>query len=251
MQTTEMIKVNKKCWDVVAPKFFGVEALPEYGPFTVTEDEINLFDTIHNKKVFEIGCGSGHSLQYMAEKGAQKLWGIDLSSTQIETARKTLKDFDPQLICTPMEEEMDVPKNYFDIVYSIYALGWSTNLSRTLELIYSHLKADGSLIFSWEHPMYPRVKSEDGALHVKGTYQYEGPVRYESFYGEQVPVVLHRRKLGTYINKLVEAGFKIEKVIEGDVSKRFINVKDDFSEENYSLYKTRAVPNTFIIKARK
>lgn len=47
-----------------------------------------------------------------------------------------------------MEEEGDIPKGYFDIVYSIYALGWTSNLGKTLELIYSYLKPGGSFIFS-------------------------------------------------------------------------------------------------------
>ena len=39
-----------------------------------------------------------------------------------------------------MEEEGDIPKGYFDIVYSIYALGWTSDLRKTLELIYSYVK---------------------------------------------------------------------------------------------------------------
>lgn len=41
-----------------------------------------------------------------------------------------------------MEREIDLPKNYFDIVHSIYALGWTTDLKQTLELIYSYLKEE-------------------------------------------------------------------------------------------------------------
>lgn len=54
-----------------------------------SEDEIHLFDSIRNKKVLDIGCGSGHSLQYMAEHRAEEVWGLDLSSEQIKTANKT------------------------------------------------------------------------------------------------------------------------------------------------------------------
>ncbi len=44
-------------------------------PYTASEDEIHLFDSIKGKKVLDIGCGSGHSLQYMAEHGAEEVWG--------------------------------------------------------------------------------------------------------------------------------------------------------------------------------
>lgn len=55
MKKGQMLEINKKCWDVVAPHFLGAEALPEYGPLTVTEDEIELFDEIKNRKVLDIG----------------------------------------------------------------------------------------------------------------------------------------------------------------------------------------------------
>lgn len=143
MKGTQMLALNKKCWETVAPYFFQVDCLPKYGPYTASEDEIRLFDSIRKKKVLDIGCGSGHSLQYMAEQGAEELWGLDLSSTQIEIANKTLKDWNPKLVCGAMEEEGDIPKGYFDIVYSIYALGWTSDLRKTLELIYSYVKPGG------------------------------------------------------------------------------------------------------------
>ncbi|WP_081806749.1 hypothetical protein [Bacillus sp. H1a] len=70
MEQTKMLELNKKCWDVVAPHFFQVDCLPKYGPYTASEDEIHLFDSIENKTVLDIGCGSGHSLRYMAEHDA-------------------------------------------------------------------------------------------------------------------------------------------------------------------------------------
>ncbi|KAA6472839.1 SAM-dependent methyltransferase [Bacillus thuringiensis] len=93
MEGTQMLALNKKCWDTVAPYFFQVDCLPKYGPYTASEDEIHLFESIRNKKVLDIGCGSGsgsgHSLQYMAEHRAEEVWGLDLSSEQIKTANKT------------------------------------------------------------------------------------------------------------------------------------------------------------------
>lgn len=33
-----------------------------------------------------------------------------------------------KLICSPMEEECGIPNDYFDFVYSIYAVGWTTDV---------------------------------------------------------------------------------------------------------------------------
>ena len=88
----------------------------------------------------------------MAEHGAEEVWGLDLSSEQIKTANETLKSWDSKLICGAMEEEGDIPKDYFDIVYSIYALGWTSDLRKTLELIYSYVKPGGSFVLAGSIP---------------------------------------------------------------------------------------------------
>ncbi|MBM6617373.1 class I SAM-dependent methyltransferase [Bacillus suaedaesalsae] len=251
MGQTNIIEVNKNCWNKVAHHFHGVEALPEYGPFTETEDELHLFDEIKGKKVLEIGCGSGHSLKYMSDRHASELWGIDLSQSQIETAKSTLIGLNTNLICSPMEEECGIPKEYFDMAFSIYALGWSTDLSKTTTLIYSYLKQGGSFIFSWEHPFYSSLTSRNEELILSREYQKEDMWEIPSFKGESVQAIIPRRKLSTFLNELIRVGFKIEKLIEGEVSSKYDNEIGEISERYYSLYKTRLVPSTFIIKARK
>lgn len=204
-----------------------------------------------NKKILDIGCGSGHSLRYMAEKGASELWGVDLSQSQIETARETLKGMNPKLYCAPMEKDINLPKKYFDFVYSIYAIGWTMDLSATFKLIYSYLKPGGTFIFSWDHPLYAHLKCENGRIILEGSYQNEGTVTYDNFKGEDAPMVIPTRKMSTYINELIKADFTIEKVIESDVSESFDSIEVEVSDRYYSLYKARKFPTTMIIKAQK
>lgn len=249
--TVDILKQNKNSWDKVAHHFNGIDALPSYGPFTQSEEELNLFGHTTNQKVLDIGCGSGHSLLYMAEKGASELWGVDLSETQIEQAKETLKDFAAQLYCAPMEQDIGLPKRYFDTVYSIYAIGWTTDLKSTFELIYSYLKPGGNFIFSWDHPLYVHLKSQDGQIYLNGSYQDEGSINYARFKGEEAPVTIPKRKMSTYINELIKVGFTIECVMESDVSTNFDSIKEEVSDHYYSLYKARKFPTTMIIKAKK
>ncbi|KGR73565.1 class I SAM-dependent methyltransferase [Ureibacillus manganicus] len=249
--STEILKQNKKSWDKVAHHFNGKDALPSYGPFAQTEDELGLFDEIINKKVLDIGCGSGHSLRYMADRGASELWGIDLSDAQIKVAKDTVRDVKANLFCAPMEEDIGIPKQYFDVVYSIYAIGWTTDLATTFGLIHSYLKPGGYFIFSWDHPLYAHLKSQNGQIYLDGSYQNEGVIKYSNFKGEDAPVVIPKRKMATYINELIRAGFTIETVIESDVSAGFETVGEEISDRYYSLYKARKFPTTIIIKSVK
>lgn len=249
--TKQILEQNRQSWDKVAHHFNGVDALPSYGPFAKTEDELRLFADMENKRVLDIGYGSGHSLLYMAGKGASELWGVDISEEQRKAAEETLSNLTPKLYCAPMEEDIGLPKEYFDCVYSIYAIGWTTDLAQTFQLIYSYLKQGGRFIFSWDHPLYPHVRSQNGKIYLHGSYQQEETEVYGAFKGEDAPMVIHKRKMSTYINELIKAGFTIEAVIESEVSSNFDFAEGEVSDRYYSLYKARKFPTTMIIKAVK
>ncbi|GGH81234.1 SAM-dependent methyltransferase [Pullulanibacillus pueri] len=247
---SKIIDQNKQGWNKVAHHFNGKDALPSYGPFTQTEEELGLFGDLKNKKVLEIGYGSGHSLRYMADQGVSELWGVDLSESQKKAAEMTLKGLDTHLYCAPMEKDIGLPTNYFDVVFSIYAIGWTTQLQQTFTLIYNYLKPGGQFIFSWDHPLYAHLKMEEGKVYLEGSYQQEDLMTFENFKGEGVPMVVHKRKLATYINTLIQVGFTIEALIESDVPAA-CDGDADVSDRYYSLYKARKFPTTFIIKASK
>lgn len=248
MKTSEMIQINKQGWEKSAKRFFGRTALPELGPLAPTEDELHLFGDIQGKKVLDIGCGSGHSLEYMGSKGAHELWGIDLTTKQIETATELLVGQQAlvKLFESPMEENPGLPTNYFDIAYSIYALGWTVDLEKTLENIHSYLLPGGTFIFSWEHPMHDRVKRDGPKFTFEKSYLEEGPEYNEAW---NHSVIIYHRKLTTYINTLIKVGFEIEKVIDDVVLPDVVPEGNDLRW--YSVEKAKLVPATFIIKAKK
>lgn len=247
----EILKQNQQSWNTVADHFNGVDALPSYGPFAQTEDELKLFDCIEGTTVLDIGCGSGHSLRYMNEQGARELWGIDLSDKQIERAAETLVGLGAKLHCAAMEQDTELPRDYFDMVYSIYAIGWTTDLERTFGLIHSYLKPGGSFVFSWDHPLSPHLQSRNGVMSLEGSYQLEGMTHYPKFKGEDAPMSIPQRKFSTYLNAVVKAGFSIEQVVETDVPAELKHIEAEPSDRYYSLYKAQKFPTTFIVKAKK
>lgn len=245
-----ILSINKNGWNKISSHYFGKTALPEYGPLIATEEELGLLADIKGKKVLDIGCGSGHSLEYMAGRGAVELWGVDLSSSQITAAKDYLyrKGFGAKLFCAPMEQDIDLPKNYFDIVYSIYAIGWTTDLARTFELAFSYLKHNGIIVFSWDHPMYQCIGDNGEGIIIEESYLEEGSERIEK-YGE--PMHVNKIKLSTYINELAKEGFKLEQLVEGDLSWKYLQEGVKPAGSYYTLNKASMVPSSFIIKARK
>jgi len=244
MNTNAIHEKNSLFWDTKGNDVLGATALPLYGAF-VSEERCQLFGDISGKKILEIGCGAGHSLQYLGERKASELWGIDLSTEQIEKAKRHLAEFglSAKLICSPMEEECGIPVNYFDFVYSVYAVGWTTDLEGTFCRIASYLKKDGIFIFSWSHPIHKCVATENGLLVFKKSYFDES---WYSVSLDEGTLTLSDRKLSTYVNALAKAGFVIEQMIEQSDDEIMLQSSDnDFAK------KAKMLPVTFVIKARK
>ena len=254
MYDKDIIKINKKYWDEHADFWYGTTSLPEYGVCFPTEDDLHLFGDVSGKKMLEICCGSGHSLLYNSKKGAGELWGVDISQKQLDAAYSLLEENNcsAKLICAKMEDELDAPKEYFDFVYSIYGIGWTTDLQGTFDKIASYLKKDGAFIFSWHHTLNfcvartcdDRTEAYDEKLIVSNSYFDES---YFTTPVHDSEVVLCNRKLSTYINALAKAGFVIEQLVE-ESDKTTLAATDEVDPKTR---KAKMVPLSFCIKARK
>ena len=254
MDNNTIVDSNKSYWDAYADLWFGTTALPQYGVKFQTEDELHLFGDVSGKRMLEICCGSGHSLKYHADRKAGELWGIDLSENQLANAEKFLSEngYSAKLICTPMEE-MNVPSNYFDYVYSIYGIGWTTDLQGTFDKIASCLKKDGIFIFSWNHTLYHCVafSREEGKNVIEnGELVFSKSYFDESYYKMPVhdsEVILCNRKISTYVNALAKAGFVIEQMIEQN-DRETMESTGDTSDKTR---KAKMIPISVCFKARK
>ena len=255
MINEEIIENNKNYWNDHADLWYGTTALPVFGVCCPTEDELHLFGDVSGKSMLEICCGSGHSLLYNARNGAKELWGVDLSQKQLDNASKLLAEngYSANLICSKMEDELDVPKEYFDYVYSIYGIGWTTDLQGTFDKIASYLKKDGIFIFSWHHTLHYCIAwscderkdvFDDDKLTMSKSYFDESYFKMPVHDSE---IVLSNRKISTYINALAKAGFCIEQLVE-ESDKASLEAEGDI---NPKTRKAKMLPLSFCIKARK
>jgi SAM-dependent methyltransferase len=245
MEKKKIHEINTALWDDKGSDVIGVTALPTLGAF-ISEENHHLFGDVAGKKVLEIGCGRGHSLQYLGERMAAELWGLDISEKQIEQTRQYLAkcSLPVKLFCSSMEEECGIPVDYFDIVYAIYAIGWTTDLNLTISRIASYLKKGGIFIFSWSHQIHKCVADEND------TYVFRKSYFDESWYTDSrgdAQFILSDRMLSTYMNALAMAGFFIEQMIEQPDEEiiRSCDENDEF------VKRIKMIPGVFVIKARK
>ena len=254
LKREEILTINQKGWNEVAPIFYGGTALPKYGPLAATEDELNVIPDLSGGRVLELGCGSGHTLAYLWEnKNARELWGLDFSEEQISFAKEFLaeKNIPVKLFLASMDENPGIPENYFDWIVSVYSLGWTPDLYRTLELVHSYLKPGGVFIFSWEHPVYQCLSFDAtiGKYTFERSYLEEGPMLNPSWKG--VEIVINSRKLSTYLNACIQSGLVLEQVIESGPNIALAREQDFDPDKWYSVLRAKLLPTTLIVKAHK
>ena len=172
---------------------------------------------------------------------------------QLDYARVTLGGVGAsvRLIESAMERDSGLPSNHFDLVFSIYGIGWTTDLGGTMSLVATWLRPGGRFILSGEHPLYSCLGWSGTQYTIAESYFAEGPQEHASWKGKRIPTVIHRRTLATFMNAIIAAGLRIDTLLEP-----FLNaaaVKDEHLDPArwYSVDRARLVPTTFIIKATK
>ena len=241
------LEKNRAGWNQSVSNAWNGTILPDYGPYTPDEEELNLFGNMTDKTVLELACGNGRSLLYQAKQGAKELYGLDISETQIAEAKKNLAErhINAKLFVSPMEVNPGIPFHYFDCVYSIYGIGWSLDIDKVFYLVSRYLKTNGSFIFSWDNPLLPCLENQNGQYVLSQSYEEEKMIHLSKF-GMQMN--LRNWKISSYINTLIKNGMEVERIIE---SSAHYNHNAEYSERYYSAHKAKYINHTFIIKARK
>lgn len=148
-----------------------------------------------------------------------------------------------------MEVNPGIPSGHFDLVFSIWGLGWTTDLPATMALVADYLRPGGCFLFSGEHPVYSCLEWDGRQYIVTEPYCAEGPREHTSWKGR--PIVIHRRTLSTHVSEIVQAGLQIEAMIEGEFNAAAATEIHADPTRWYSAARARLIPTTFIIKARK
>lgn len=239
------LRDNEETWDTVADQFAEASALPVSGHFGIGDD-LDLIPEIKGKTFLEIGCGSGRSIKYLTGQGARKVYGLDISSVQIEEAKKfnkeSVEDGRVELIKGRMEDILDIEP--VDVVFSVYAVGWTPDPKTVLRNIYSYLKPGGRFIWSWDHSLFADVQYKDGEFVVQHSYHEETPRVLKNWKKEGTTAHIAYRKTATWFKLLKDAGFEID----GYYEPKPVNMDggSDNPTRYYFIQKAEKVPSTFI-----
>src|SRR6185503_5848208 len=109
--------------------------------------------SLEGVRLLDVGCGLGESSVYFAQRGA-KVTATDISPGMIATALRLaeLHGVEIDTFVTPAED-MDLPREQFDVVYSANTLHHVTDRDAFLRCLHRALRPGGR-IFTWDPLAY-------------------------------------------------------------------------------------------------
>ncbi len=194
-----------------------------------------LLPDLHDKRVLDLGCGFGWHCRYAAQNGARTVVGIDLSERML--ARATETTIEPA-VCYIRQaiEEISFGPGQFDIVVSSLALHYVEGLDAAFRRVGNCLVDGGSFAISVEHPIFTALGEQGWCLSEDGrrrhwpvdNYLQEG-IRATDWMSENV--TKYHRTVATYVNSLIDAGFRIERLLEPAPPPQLLNRHPEWKDE--------------------
>lgn len=102
---------------------------------------VSLLDPQPRESILDLGCGTGHLAQAIAELGASVV-GIDSSASMIASARAA----HPHLEFLVADARTFSRASHFDAIFSNAALHWITEAEQVVQCIATSLKAGGRFV---------------------------------------------------------------------------------------------------------
>ncbi|REC49656.1 class I SAM-dependent methyltransferase [Chryseobacterium pennipullorum] len=190
---------------------------------------------LKDKTILDLGCGFGWHCRYAVENGAESVTGIDLSEKMLNKAQEINKHekirYERKAV-----EDVSYSDETFDIVLSSLTLHYVESFGTVTKNIYQWLKNGGHFIFSVEHPVFTAEGGQDWVYDKDGQktcwpvdqYFIEGE-RNTTFLGENV--IKYHRTLTSYLNTLLQHGFKIKQIIEPEPGSDLLKEIPEMKEE--------------------
>ncbi|MGI9032322.1 MAG: class I SAM-dependent methyltransferase [Acidimicrobiales bacterium] len=224
-----------------------------YGPEGATEAELRLLGHVADKRVLELGCGSGAGSVALARQGARPI-GLDFSPENLAAARRLAERAGVRVEF----HEGDLADLAFsradtvDVVFSVYALGLVEDVDRVFRQVHRVLKVGCPFVFSISHPAYDMLLDQSTAdedpgmaegsavepLVVRRSYFNSSPI---NLHADRPPFFAYHQTVAGLFTGLTRANFRVDTVVEPE-PQRGGRVTDGA---------TALVPRTLIMRARK
>jgi ubiquinone/menaquinone biosynthesis C-methylase UbiE len=196
-----------------------------YNEFLEVPNMVRAIGKIKGKKLLDIGCGAGVHIEQYQKLGA-KCFGIDISETLIELAKKRCPKVEFKI---GSMTRLPYTNGYFDIATASLSIDYLKDLKKVFQEVNRVLKKGGMFYFSTESVVnMAKERYQDEEYKIKGTGEFfikklnkniilgngwkEGPVEWEMLPG--MKLTTYNRPFRNYLLALREAGFELADLID-------------------------------------
>jgi 2-polyprenyl-6-hydroxyphenyl methylase/3-demethylubiquinone-9 3-methyltransferase len=170
----------------------------------------SLLPDVAGRDVLDAGCGPGHYAAWLARRGARVV-AIDVTPEMVALARTHVAGLAVELHEADLERPLPLADQAFDVVLCPLVFDYVRDLGPTLREFRRVARAGATLVFSMGHPMQEWAWRGEGGIY----YDVEPLAMYWKGFGEPQPLVhSYRRPLAAILNPLVEAGWRLDHVLE-------------------------------------
>lgn len=202
----------------------------------------NLIGNVENLSILDLGCGTGKHDRKLIELGAKRVLGIDLSNNMINEAIKDTNSDKIEYRVMSMDD-IDKIDEKFDMVVSSLAIHYVQDYDALCKKVYNLLNDGGRFIFSYGHPMdscailndYADnfVMINDKKYFLISDYNNEGK-RVSHWFVDGVET--YHRNMSHLVNGLIEAGFRLEHMMESFATEETIKLKPKYADQKDHSY---------------
>jgi SAM-dependent methyltransferase len=192
-------------------------------------------DSLHGKRVLDLGCGLGYFARWARAQGAREVVGVDLSERMLEEARARTNDAGIVYRRTELETFTPEPAS-FDLAVSTLALHYLADYPALARRVAASLVPGGRFAFSVEHP----IQTANGTwewhtgpggerLHWPVDRYREEGARPAHWFVDGV--VKYHRTIETYVNGLLDAGLRLVRLEEPEGEGALLDAHPEWSDE--------------------
>lgn len=222
--------------------------------FSLRTNEIfRLLGDIDGKQICDLACGEGYLSRMMAKRGGI-VTAVDISSALLQQAKENSQGYSINFLLDNAQTVHNVADESFDVVVCNMALMDIPEIAPVFQTVNRILKPARQFLIALLHPCFetpfsvPETISE---VDEAGNYIACRVLHYnqEGFWqsggqGIRGKVGAYHRKLSTYLNWLIQAGFTIDEVAEP-------MLPETISADSFAAQWNQKIPRTLVISSTK
>ena len=203
-------------YEILAEAYASVVDTKPHNAYYERPATLSLLPEVRGKRVLDAACGPGVYAEWLVTRGAEVV-AIDVSPKMVELARRRLGE-------TADVRHADVSKpltfldsGSFDIVLSPLTMNYIEDWNAVFREFHRVLRPGGYFVFSVTHPSFDYT-------YFKSNNYFETELvscEWKGFEPVKVQMPGFRRSLEATLNPIIEAGFRLEKILEPRPTQEF------------------------------